>query len=182
MKGILMAAVLALAAATPPSAGTPPAVAAPPAAAAQPALSAPLVSQWLESFDRDARALRVDALAGALAPDAAIVLRTRALGEPQEQRLTASAYLAAARSTLDDLRRDGVRYTLEAGEPAIVVEGGGARATATTQSTEQYDFRDGRRLTTVNRAVLRFEWRDGRVVVVGIEQDDLTPPASPASP
>jgi hypothetical protein len=146
----------------------------------------PLVSRLLESFDRDARALRVDALAGALAPDAAIVLRTRALGEPREQRFTASAYLAAARSTLDDLRSDGVRYTLAAGEPVIVVEDGGTRATATTQSTEHYDFRDGRRLTTVNRAVLRFEWRGGRAVVVGIEQDDLTPPppppGSPGSP
>jgi hypothetical protein len=154
----------------------------PPAGAPPPGLSAALVAQMLAAFDRDARELRVDALAGALAPDAAILLRTRALGEPREMRPTAAAYVESARATLTDLRRDGVRYVLAAGEPSIAVDPAGAWATSTSESTETYEFPDGRRLVTVNRAVLRFEWREGRAVVVAIEQDDLTPPPPAASP
>lgn len=142
-------------------------------------LSAALVARMLESFDRDARALRVDALAAALAADASIRLRTRALGAPQELRPTAAAYLDSARATLGELQRDGVRYGLAAGDPVIVVDPGGRSATSTTESTERYEFPDGRQLTTVNRAVLRFEWRDGQAVVVAIEQEDLTPPTPP---
>ena len=148
----------------------------------QPGLSAARVARMLEAFDRDARELRLEALAGALAPDAAILLRTRALGEPREMRPTAAAYVDSARATLADLRRDGVRYVLAAGEPSIAVDPAGAWATATSESTETYEFPDGRRLITLNRAVLRFEWREGRAVVAAIEQDDLTPSPPAASP
>lgn len=161
-----------------------------PSGAAEPGragLSAALVARMLEAFDRDARELRVEALAAALAPDAAILLRTRALGEPREMRPTAAAYLESARATLADLRGDGVRYVLAAGAPSIAVDPAGGWATTTSESTETYEFADGRRLVTVNRAMLRFEWRSGRAVVVAIEQDDLTPPPpglppAPAAP
>ena len=154
-----------------------------PAQSTEAGLTRATVARMLDTFDRDARALSVDVLADALAPDAVIRLRTRALGEPRELQFTAAAYLEAARDTLADLRRDGVRYTLRSGAPAIVVEPGGQSATSTTESAEQYEFPDGRRLTTSNRAVLRYAWREGRAVVVGIEQDDLTPrePPTPAS-